>query len=242
MIEKKLQRKMMFFMIFMYFVAPQIWGIWMVLKLNIITFHQYLHLATSPLTILILVLFFYVNKSYYLGVINKIKTNNLKEISTTPIFHLISIILFGTVGTFLAMLTLYFPKLNILSGVQPIESFKTVITGMLAGASLTLTFFFLFTSMIIHSIETMSINYKVTATRSLFYKYLPWNIAIVITGLFLLVFSTVKAVSITSNGLNTYDFIEKVNFNILTLLVPIAMGTFLLIKQVNFHKPKNTNN
>lgn len=47
----------LFILIFIYFIAPQIWGLWMVFKLQIISFDGYLHLMTSPLTILLLIAF-----------------------------------------------------------------------------------------------------------------------------------------------------------------------------------------
>jgi len=233
--KDKIRRKMMFSMIFMYFIAPQIWGIWMVFKLKIITFSEYLHLATSPVTIILLGVFFYVNRRYYIRTVEKFLANNLTDtqnkLRAVPSFHLLSIILFGTVGTFLVMLTLYFPKLGFVVS-QPGVSFRIVITGMLAGASLTFIFFFLFTSIIINSFEAIVEHHQITKTYSLFYQYLPWNLILVIAGIFLMIFSTVESVALNSVTLKTLDFIKQLNFNILTLMVPIAMGTFLLVKQV----------
>lgn len=233
--EEKIRRKMMFSMIFMYFIAPQIWGIWMVFKLKIITFSEYLHLATSPVTILLLSLFFYVNRRYYIRTVEKFIANNLTDppnkLRFVPTFHLLSVFLFGTVATFLAMLTLYFPKFGFIVS-QPIASFRIVVTGMLAGASLTFIFFFLFTSIIINSFEEIAKHHQVTKTYNLFYQYLPWNLILVIAGIFLMIFSTVESVALNSVTLKNPDFIKQLNFNILTLLVPIAMGTFLITKQV----------
>ncbi len=195
---KKLHTKMMLSMIFMYFIAPQIWGLWMVLKLKIISFSEYLHMATSPITILLLVLFFSINKKYYTRTSKKFLANNMEDapnkLLKVPSFHLLSIVLFGSVATFLAMLSLYFPGLGFLV-TEPID-FNTVIVGMLAGASLTFIFFFLFTSIIIRSFETIADYQKVDPPNNLFNRYLPFNLALIISGIFLMVISTVKAVSI----------------------------------------------
>lgn len=233
--EKKIRRKIIFIMIFMYFIAPQIWGLWMVFKLKIITFSEYLHLATSPFTILLLFLFFFTNWRYYIRKAEKfIANNNIEaqnELLSVPFFHILSIVLFGIIATFLVMLTLYFTNLGFVVSQSAI-SFKTVIIGMLAGASLTFIFFFLFTTVLIRSFETIAIHHKIAKQNSLFNRYMPLNIVLVITGIFLMVISTVEAASVTGVALRTQDFIRLLNFNLLTLLLPITMGTLLLVKQV----------
>lgn len=234
---KKAQQKVLFSLIFMYFIAPQIWGIWMVLKLNIITFTQYLHVALSPVTLVLMGVFFYLNYRYYTKFIYKfssIESSNIpKNTHKVPVFHLISIIIFGTVATFLAMLTLYFPKLGFF--VTSSIELNTLITGMLSGTSLVFIFFFLFTSIIIRTFDLLLATNNSTLTPKIFYRYLPLNLVLMICGFFLMIISTVKSLEITGSEMGNAEFINRMNISMFTLIIPFTFGSLLLVSQVKLN-------
>ncbi len=230
---KKTKKKLLFAMIFMYFIAPQIWGIWMTYKLHLITTKEYLHLLTSPITLAILITFFIVNRKYYSKKIDQCSNYSISikrdDFLLIPKFHLISIVLFGTLGTFLAMLSLKFPSLGFFD-IKAIN-FDKVIAGTLAGASLTFIFFFLFTSIIIGSFEKI-IFQKYQETHKIFVKYLPFNIILVMIGAFLMFFSTIESLSIINQTQSVNDFIYQLKVSTLTLIIPLTAGTFLIFKQI----------
>ena len=63
-IQKKNMKKINFSLFFIYLIAPQIWCMWMILRIGIINFNQYLQIMTSPLTIIVLISFYYINNKY----------------------------------------------------------------------------------------------------------------------------------------------------------------------------------
>lgn len=142
---------------FMYFVGPVIWGIWMIFRLQIVSVQQYIHCLASVPVLAMLVLYYVVNTVY---MVRKTKQgtdnqdNHQKHLAngkSVLLFNAISVVSFGTIGTFAFLSMLSTNSL----GFIPIDLGKwylSAVVGALSGAALVLMFYNFFSTTVVMSV------------------------------------------------------------------------------------------
>lgn len=229
-IQKKNMKKINFSLFFIYLIAPQIWCMWMILRIGIINFNQYLQIMTSPLTIIVLISFYYINNKYIFRLkdlqFDKKEEAN-KHFNGILKKHLFSLTLFGSIGTFIVMLTLFCPLLTF--GEGKFSSMLTVLLGSISGASLTYVFLLLFTNITINSLKKkFSDNgYKVKISS----KYTVWNVFLLTFGIFFMAVSTIGSSLYLGDG-----NMNRLSADLLTLSIPILMGTLIFARWIFISK------
>lgn len=148
-------------LIFIYFIGPQLWGLWMVYKLNIISIKDCFYILTSPITLIVLFVFFVANCSYINRSLKRMlesKEIAREEMNNILKFHLFSIMLFGGIATLLGAMSLLFPN-----PFFPRETlhhdFKTILNCYLSGASLSYMFFIFFSNMLAKNIRYIALEH-----------------------------------------------------------------------------------
>ncbi len=224
----------LFILIFIYFIAPQIWGLWMVFKLQIISFDGYLHLMTSPLTILLLIAFFGINYQYISRCLDHLKESKERaqiEINKIMNIHLISILLFGGIATLLSSLSLAYPFLTI-GEYSEIMDAKVILNCYLSGASLSFVFFIFFTNILAGKIKKMAQFIYPKASFHYKRKFTIWNFLYLIIGLYLMQF-TANTSLILNAGANSLDNVLDIMYkNLLILIIPSILGSIFFIKWI----------
>lgn len=228
------KRGILFVLIFIYFIAPQIWGLWMLFRLQIISIDDYSHLMTSPLTILLLVTFFGVNYQYissHLDYIKESKERAQIEINKIMNIHLISILLFGGIATLLSSLSLAYPFLTV-SEYSKVVNSKIILNCYLSGTSLSFVFFIFFSNILANKIKKIA---QSIYPNTFFYykrKFTIWNFLYLIIGLYLMQF-TINTSSILNVGENSLNNILEIMYkNSLILIVPTVLGSVFFIKWI----------
>jgi hypothetical protein len=235
---KKLKGRTNFSFIFMYFIAPFIWGIWISFRLKMIPFDMFLRAILSPVSVAVLLAFFMYNRIHINKLLNAILNDNTNEdgiknaVGKIMKTHLISIALFGTIGTFICMLTLKFPFL-VYGATLDTFSVHYALTGSFAGAALTLIFFNMFSYMLMDAICKMAnVNNSNSATCN-FKKYLMVSKSFLIAGIFFLFLSAIMSFAYSSLDVNALQLLKHIQLLAITLVVPVFLGTFLSIKWTN---------
>ena len=226
--------KIVFLYFYMYFIGPLIWGIWMVFRLRIITLQECYHCILSPVTITIFILCFLFNLIYMKRLLNEVSglPDTINAETSKPYWmsllkvHCISIILFGTIGTFVSLSMLSTNMLSFFKITSGDWLFKTVI-GALSGASLVFLFYIMFSVIIIttviDSIKTMQSNAK----KRILVRLKLFNLILYIIGLVLFIGTAVA--SLIYRNIN-FEFDNDTLIFLVTLALPVFMSGFLYYK------------
>lgn len=233
---KQLKSKIRLLLGFMYFVAPMIWGIWITARLQIVTTKEFLHCITSPVSLIILPAIYFINYRLMTRKVSQIlncRNNSAGHIVRSMLrFHILSIIFFGTIGTFICMSMLRFPRLGFFLS-SPHHDLFTVITGSMAGTALTFIFFTVFTYLFLFTIQDIGQALLPQENRSITKQYIVTNLFLLITGSLLLICSAVLAVNINNPGLSANDFVHAALKSGAITAIPVFCGTSLMAKMTS---------
>jgi hypothetical protein len=225
--------------LYMFFVGPLIWGIWMVARLKIITLQEFLHCLLSPISITILMSYFIFNfvyirsaikKSNHLTAINQSSEKHISSISVLKV-HCASIITFGTLGTALFMITLSSNKYSLITVPSNGWIYKAII-GSLSGASLVFLFYVLFSVLIFINSMDLFKDEKLENTHMTFKKLGVFNFYIYVTGLLLFIGSVIIAYTFQIHNLNMTINFKSIALYSLSSAFPIIMSLFLYRKSI----------
>lgn len=222
---------------FMYFLGPVIWGVWMIFRLQIVSVQQYIHCLASVPVIAMLVLYYVVNTVY---MVRKTKQgtdnqdNHQKHLAngkSVLLFNAISVVSFGTIGTFAFLSMLSTNSLSLI----PIDIgtwYLSAVVGSLSGAALVLMFYNFFSTTVVMSVlGGMRKNHELEYRNILL--MLKREIAILYhAGVTLFFVSAIASLLITGR-LEFGHALDQSNLMFMaTTVVPVLMGSLMYRKSV----------
>jgi len=222
---------------FMYFVGPVIWGVWMIFRLQIVSVQQYIHCLASVPVLAMLVLYYVVNTVYMVRKTRQGTDNpdnqqkHLANGKSVLLFNAISVVSFGTIGTFAFLSMLATNNLSLI----PIDIgtwYLSAIVGSLSGAALVLMFYnFFSTAVVMSAIGGMRENYEEEYRRNLL--TLKREIAILHhAGVILFFISAIASLLITGR-LEVGHVLNQSNLMFVTTsVVPVLMSSLMYRKSV----------
>lgn len=222
---------------FMYFVGPIIWGAWMIFRLQIVSVQQYLHCIASVPVLAMLLLYYVVNTVYMVRKTRQGTDNpenhrqHLANGNSILLFNVVSVVSFGTVGTFGFLSMLATNNLSLI----PIDIgawYLSAAVGSLSGAALVLMFYNFFSTTVVMSIiEGMRENHEEEYRSNLL--TLKREIKILYHAGVILFFVSVFASLLITGRLEVGHVFNQSNLMfVATSVVPVLMSSLMYRKSV----------
>jgi ferredoxin-type protein NapH len=241
--------KIVFLYFYMYFIGPLIWGVWMVFRLKLITLQECCHCIFSPVAITMFISYFLFNLIYMKRLLNKASDlpgatiTETSKIYYMPVLkvHCISIISFGTIGTF-ACLSMLSTNIFSFLKITPGDWLLKTVIGSLSGTSLVFLFYIMFSAIIITTAtDSIKATQSYVKKRTLVSLKL-FNLTMYIIGLVLFI-GTATASLIYRN--NNFIIDKDTAIFWVTLALPVFMSGLLYYKsnkRIDFHIKAEDNN
>lgn len=213
--------------LYMYFVGPLIWGLWMVKRLGIITAQEFVHCLLSPVSLSIFVLLFLLNL-VHTGYAAERHSGYGKGIRSILKVHCISIVVFGILGTPLFLSGLSREHMDQVSMTADSWIIKAAI-GSMSGIALIFLFYALFSVMVFDNLKHF---FKAEEIRDSMVSLKKFNAAVYSLGLLSFLTSATLAYLVRMQKTGAKAEIGDILLYFAFTAVPVLMSLLLYKKSV----------
>ena len=227
MTDKNAFLKITLLYLYLYFVGPLIWGVWMVKSLKIITAQEFVHCLFSPVSISIFVLLFLLNLMHTGYTVESLSDNG-KGIRSILKVHCISIVVFGILGTPLFLSGLSRENMDQTHIAVNSWIIKAAI-GSISGIALIFMFYVLFSVMLFDNLKHF---FKAEDIRDSIVILKKFNAVLYCLGLLSFLISATLAYLVRIQKTGAKAEIGDILFYFTFTAVPVLMSLLLYKKSL----------